>query len=391
MYKNSGKTHNKPILWGGPLSLFSGKTRSYFIKKGIDYQESFPYGRYNEEILPRIGYFVVPVVELTDGTLIQDSTDTIVHFEQSIPEPALIPKTPVQKAIAWLIGFFGSETLFKAAMHYRWSYLDENRPFLEIEFSRGPSANRDMNDRREKVKPMMEYFKGYLEKLGVTQETIPVIEASYEELLDLLNNHFLHYPYMLGGRPSIADFGLIGPLFAHLSRDPYPSMLMKNRAPNVFRWTERMYEAGLVDGEFPDLAPDFLPDDQLPKTLDQILRYFFADCGPECLGMISTYNKWNEANPGLPSGTIIQSDPDAATAHPSIDWFEFELRGVPIRRLDFVDLVYHFQRVLDVVAGLNKEGRARLEETVNRCGGDELLAAHPVRRIRSENYKFVLE
>ena len=41
MYKNSGKTHERPLLWGAPGSLYTGKTRSYLIKKGIDYQEIF--------------------------------------------------------------------------------------------------------------------------------------------------------------------------------------------------------------------------------------------------------------------------------------------------------------------------------------------------------------
>jgi hypothetical protein len=152
-----------------------------------------------------------------------------------------------------------------------------------------------------------------------------------------------------------------------------------------------MHEVGFVDGEFPDLEPDFLPNDGLPETLDPILRHFFTDSGPECLGMIENYNAWNEANPGFPAGTVIQSDPDAASAHPSLDWFECELRGVRIRRRDYVDVVYHFQRVLDVVAGLDGEGRAKVDEIVSRTGGKELLAVRPVRRIRSENYRFVLE
>ena len=101
MYKSTGKTHAKPILWGAPGSAYSGKTRSYFIKKGIAYEEIFPpHPRYQEEILPLIGYFVMPVVELPDGTLIQDTTDTIVHFEQVHPEPALIPSSPFHKAMA---------------------------------------------------------------------------------------------------------------------------------------------------------------------------------------------------------------------------------------------------------------------------------------------------
>ncbi len=392
MYRNSGKRHDKPILWSAPCSLYSGKTRSYFTKKGIDYQELFgSHPRYSQEILPLIGYMVVPVVELTDGTLIQDTTDTIVYFEEKVPEPALIPKTPVQRAVAWLIGFFGSEALLKPAMHYRWSYLDEQRPFLEAAFGRALSGERDMKKQRQQVAPVMEYFGGFLKNLGVTRETIPAIQASYEDFLGLLNDHFLQVPYILGGRPSLADFGLMAPLFAHLARDPYPSMLMKNRAPHVFRWTERMNQAGFMDGEFPDLAADFLPKDELPETLKPILRYFFTDCGPEVMGMVASYNAWNEDHSSLPSGAVIQSDPNARTAHPSLGWFDFDLRGVPIHRRDYVDTVYHFQRVLDVVAGLDGEGHARLSEIVDGAGGKELLDARLVRRIKSENYRFVLE
>ncbi len=391
MYKNSGKTHDKPILWSAPLSLYSGKTRSYFIKKGIDYQEIFgSHPRYGKEIVPLIGYRVLPVVELTDGTLIQDTTDTIVHFEKKVPEPALIPKTPVQRAVAWLIGFFGSEALLKPAMHYRWSYLDRQRPFLEAAFGRAVSGHRDRQRQREAVTPIMEYFSGFLKSLGVTPETIPVIEASYLDLLHLLDDHFLRVPYLLGGRPSLADFGLVAPLYAHLARDPYPSMLMKNHAPHVFRWTERMNLAGFTDGEFPDLAPDFLPNDELPETLEPILRYFFTDCGPEVLGMIASYNAWVETHDALPPGTVIQRDQDAPTAHPALGWFDFELRGIPIHRRDCVDAVYHFQRVLDVVAELDGEGRRKVGEIINRTGGRELLAARPLRRIKSESYRFVL-
>jgi hypothetical protein len=99
-------------------------------------------------------------------------------------------------------------------------------------------------------------------------------------------------------------------LFAHLSRDPVPSNLMKTRAPQVFRYIERMNTAGIVDGEFPDMAPEYFPDDELPSTLEPVLRYLFADCAPEILGMVDTFNQWCDAHPGLPAGTPIQSDPD---------------------------------------------------------------------------------
>lgn len=251
MSATTGKRHEKPILWGAPGSGFSGRTRSYLIKKGIPFQQIFPgHPRFQQEIVPLIGYFVMPVMELRDSTLIQDSTDTLVHFEAQHPQNPLIPTSPRQRAIAWLLSFFGSEMVIKIGMHYRWNYLEDDRPFTEATFGHFFSSHRDMDLQRKDIAPIMSYFGKFLEDLAITKETIPAIEASYLALLDVLNTHFLQWPYLLGGRPSPADFGLMVLLYAHLSRDPYSSQVMKLHAPQVFRWTERMNEAGIVDGEF---------------------------------------------------------------------------------------------------------------------------------------------
>ena len=67
------------ILWGAPLSLWTGRMWSYLIKKGVDFRQIYPVNpRYNEEIVSAVGYMVVPVTEFQDGTLIQDGTDTML-------------------------------------------------------------------------------------------------------------------------------------------------------------------------------------------------------------------------------------------------------------------------------------------------------------------------
>ncbi len=107
-------------MWGAAGSAYSAKTRSYLNKKGIDYQEIFPgQPRFMAEIIPHIGHFVMPIMELEDGTLIQDSTDIIVYFENRYPQNPLIPETPVLKALAWLLGYFGSESFFMPGMDKR--------------------------------------------------------------------------------------------------------------------------------------------------------------------------------------------------------------------------------------------------------------------------------
>jgi hypothetical protein len=230
---------------------------------------------------------------------------------------------------------------------------------------------------------------------GVTAATIPTIEASLEEGLKILDAHFSRHPYLLGGRPSLADFGFMAPFFAHLSRDPHLSAVMKAHGPRVYRWTERMNLAGFVDGGFPDVAPEYFPDDQIPDTLVTFLRYLFADHGPGMVGLLGSYNAWVDAHPDLPPGTVIESNPDLASGfmtggHPAFGRYEFELRGVRIQRIEFLDAVYHFQRVLDVIADLEGDARRRFDALMEQTGGSDLLGMRPARRLAHEHYRLRL-
>jgi glutathione S-transferase len=392
MYRNSGKQHDKPLLWGAPGSLWTGRTRAYFIKKGIDYQEIFPsHARFMTEIVPLVGYFAIPVTELEDGTLIQDGTDTMVHMEQRFPERPMIPSSPVQQGVAWLIEFFGCDLFFIPAMHYRWNF-PEQQDFLDAEFARSISPSKDPQEQKAAVAPIREFFAGFPASMGVNENTIPAIEASHIECLEILNQHFLHHPYLLGGHPSLADFGLIGPLFAHLGRDPVPASLMKNIAPHVYRWTERMFEVNLKDGEFMDDDYEFPPDDALPETLIPFIEYLFRDCGPQVQGMLDTFNDWVACEPERPAGSLVQTDPTAPPgAHPQLGNFDFELRGVALHSQAFSNVVHHFQRVVDVIDALDENGKAAFNSLLEHTGGASLMSTKLTRRIKTENYCFMLE
>ena len=318
-----------------------------------------------------------------------------MHFEQQLAEPTLIPTTPLHKAVAWLLGFFGSESFLPTGLHYRWSYLEEQRSYLEAAFGEILSSHRDPERQRADLAPTFNAVTNASPSWGATPETIPTIEACLEACLDVLDRHFAHHPYLLGGRPSLADFGLMAPMFAHLARDPYPSAIMKARAPRVFRWTERMNIAGFVDGGFPDVAPDYFPDDDIPDTLVAFLRLLFADYGPSLAGLLASYNAWVDAHPDLPAGTIIQNNADVGgtfrfEAHPSLGQYEYEVRGVRFQSVEFIDAVYHFQRALDVIENLEPDARHRFDALVEQTGGSEVMALRPTRRLTREYYRLVL-
>jgi len=382
--------HAEMTLWGTPHSLYTGKLRSYLIKKRLPYRELFPHHpRFQTEVLPAVRLMVVPVLETPEGQFIQDTSDIIDALEIRFPESPMVPVTPVQRTVAHLLDGYGSECLLAAAMHYRWSYRAEQEHFLQAEFGRATHCGPDRTERLKAGAQLMAYFNGFLPGLGVTPQTIPAVEAAYEELLDALDIHFQHHPYLLGGRPSIADFGFMAPLFAHLGRDPVPAAMMMKRAPNVYRWTERMNRAQIADGEFPNHAEDWLADDAIPATLEPILKLVFQDWGPQLLADAAFVNAWLQANAGLPSGHMVSVNGER-TVHPVLGMIAYAWRGVTMQRGSMPHGLWHFERAAQLARSLSGPAHERFADLVNRLGGDRMMQIELVRPLARQDHVLVL-
>ncbi len=87
-----------------------------------------------------------------------------------------------------------------------------------------------------------------------------------------------------GTRPSIGDFGLYGPLYAHQYRDPVSGALMKRIAPNVARWVERMSKPPRPKGG------EFLANDDVPATLMPVLARIMREYLPVLLATAEAFN-----------------------------------------------------------------------------------------------------
>lgn len=226
------------ILYGAEISYFTGKVRAYFRWKEIPFREEAATREvYQNVILPRVGWPVVPVVVTPEDETLQDTTDIIDHFEARAPGPSIYPQGPAQRLAALLLECYGDEWLKIPAMHYRWNYNEEE---LLFEFGKLSAPDASEAEQREIGAKRAGPFRGALPVLGVTPETRAAIETSYEGLLGELERHFAAHPYLFGDRPSIGDFGLIGPLYAHNYRDPKSGAMMRALAPKVARWVERM-------------------------------------------------------------------------------------------------------------------------------------------------------
>ena len=205
------------VLYGSEVSLFSGKARAYLRWRGADFEER-PATRevYQNVILPKVGWPVVPVVEMAGGAVVQDTTDIIETVEAQTPDgPRAIPDGPVQGVVSRLLDLFADEWLVIPAMHYRWNY---NEDWTYGEFGRMSAPDAPPAEQYAIGKKNGERFKGAVPMLGVSEDTIPGVEAAYEAFLKDMTEHLRHHAYVLGGRASLGDFALNGPLYAHLLR-----------------------------------------------------------------------------------------------------------------------------------------------------------------------------
>lgn len=369
------------ILYGMAGSLYTGKVRAYMRQNHIPFVENKAGAkRFTEQIVPKVNRWIIPIVETPQGELIQDGTFILDHFEASgASEKSIYPQTPVIRAVAHLFELFGGEGLLRPAMHYRWNFDAVNLPFLRDTFrdvlpdglgSEGEAAAFDHASGRMRKAAVA---------FGVTPETFATVEESYADFLGRFNAHLQQTPFLLGGHATIGDFGLFGPLYPHLARDPKPLHLMQTSAPRVFRWTERMNMAEtFIDEEMEQADGKLFADDKIPGTLKSLME-FVAD---EYLGEITAHVAF--ANGWLDEQT--ETDPSKMGLGRGIGMTSFDWRGHEITTAVMPYRFFLLQRLTDWVEGLDGPDQHSVRALFAETGLESILALRTKRRVERKNH-----
>lgn len=356
-------------LYGTQFSLYTGKVRSYLIQKQIPFKEIRSTLKvYKNVIIPRTGVRYIPVIETNDSLVIQDTTDIIDHLESVYPNRPVYPKSPKQALVAMLLELYGDEWLVIPAMHYRWNFPTLNESFINGEFGRMVVPNAPRFIQRFFGEKLGRKFKGFVPGLGINEQTISAIESSYEGLLHDLNAHFTEHDYLLGAHPTIADFGFIGPLYAHLYRDPAPGALMKKNAPHVCAWVERM---NCADSPHADLPKN----DAIPATLTPILQRMAREHLPVLIDTNQRLNEWRKANPKA-------QQPDRI-----IGKHAFSIEGVKGERVVLPYALWMLQRSVNFYHSLDIKGD--VDGFLRSVGLSELSEIELNNQLKRHNNKLV--
>ena len=335
---------------GHECSMYSGKTRAYLRYKQIPFSEQLS-ASIHDDIKAKIGRKIVPVLVTPEGEYIQDTTEIIDRMEQRFPSPSVYPETPAQKLVALLLELYGDEWLVMPGMHYRWNFKRQNLSFILEQFGDALHPHWPSWAKRTIALPLAVFFGiGFRPLFGINRRTVPAIEHSAEAFLRDFDRHLQDHDFLLGSRPSIGDFGMVAPLYAHLARDPYPKALMQRSYPRVYAWTQRMQN--------PEGDPGaFLPDDQIPETLYPILARMFGEQFPTLLDTVDRVADWVAAHPAK------REMPRYVGRH------DFRLGDVVGRRCAIPFQQWMFQRPLNFYQSLEPADRQAIDPLLQQLGG----------------------
>jgi glutathione S-transferase len=355
------KTH---ILYAWPLSYYSGKARAYLRYKDIAHVEK-PIRLWTFKAIKRkTGATVMPVVVTPQHEWLQDTSDIMDELERRHPQAPVLPATPRQRIAALLLEAWGDEFWLPTAMHYRWSFPENFEQLFQREGGDYllPFAPRILKNRL--IAAPAGQMRSFLPGLGVVPAQFALIESWTVAMLDALDAHFATLPYLLGTRPSYGDFGLIGPLYAHLGRDPYPRRVLIQPRPHLERWIARMQQPEQPRGGA------FLPDDRVPDTLAPLFRSVFGEFWPF---LEQSLVQVHHALPALPAGRGFPR---------SLGEIEFPLAGHNFKRRATPFSLWMAQRALDAYGALQAPQRAAVDTWLAGYGAGGALRLRIMPRLR---------
>ena len=341
---------------GTPVSMYSGKTRSYLIHKGIPFIErgSNPW-EFSVTFKKRLNASAAPVVITPEGEYLQDTSHIIDVLEKRFPDRPVLPASPVLRIVSYLFELWGDEFWVAFSMHTRWSHRQENSELFVS----------DVGDFMLKGWPQWiknafgRHFAGkmssYTPGLGINEKSAPLMDRFLVTQLDGLEKHFSTHRFLFGDRPSLGDFGMMSPLYAHIGRDTWSKRELIESRPNLKAWIERMYDAeSSIDGELQ-------AEDAVPATLMPALRSIFDEMLPYIAACADAVRK----TPVLPATT--------KTAPRWLDTVSYPLAGGTHERKATSYIVWMAQRLLDELRAMPVDDQEKVRNWLAQVGGEALL------------------
>jgi glutathione S-transferase len=202
-----------------------------------------------------------------------DSTPIIRRLEAEHQGRSALPSDPVLAFLNYLIEDYGDEWLTKCMFHFRWAHqADADNAGPMLIFWNDPAISDAEADPAAAFISKRQIDRLYV--VGSNAVTAETIESSYTRLLVALDGLVQTQGYVLGGRPSSADFAIYGQLTQLGIVEPTSAAIMTKVSRRVRGWLDRMEDlSGLSPADGGWTARD-VARDRLKPLLGEIGRVY---------------------------------------------------------------------------------------------------------------------
>ena len=264
-------TEHPLVLAGQYGSPYTLKMRAVLRYRHIPFRWVLRDSKWDD--IPTPPVMIIPVIvypnaDGSHGEATVDSSPQIMRLEREYASRSVVPTDPALAFIDALIEDYGDEWVTKAMYHYRWAYeADVDKAGRLLPLSRDLQANSDQLQQGYDF--IVQRQIGRRALVGSTEENQPIIESSYERLLDILTELYATQDFVLGERPGRGDFGIFGQLTQLVKWDPTPTAVAATRAPKVINWVDRMDDLSWLPVEDDDGWSSL---DSLPPATTRLLH-----------------------------------------------------------------------------------------------------------------------
>lgn len=347
------------ILYGWHLSYFTGKAMCYLRYKQTPFvQKPVNMLTLLWRIKNKTGAAVMPVLVTPQGEWINDTSRIIDYIEAHAPNPSVHPATPVQRFASYLMEAWGDEWWVPMAMHTRWTY-PENFALFEREAGDALLPWWPGFAKKRAVKVVAKTLRGMLPAVGVRPSQLGVMDAWMAHMLDVLDRHFAEHRFLFGDRPMLGDFGLVGAMYGHLGRDPWPARELVGPRPHLRAWIQRM--SAPDHAQLPTGSQGLLPNDQIAPTLLPVFQAISREFLPLLEGILTQVQA---ECPHWPVGKPLPRRLDDVTV--PMGQGQFSRAALPYS-------LWMAQRTLDVYHGMNASDQAKVRQWLTELGAERLL------------------